>query len=66
MQIAGQIADWAAVCDGTNNPQNRIAQGYLQLDLTIQYLSIVEKLIVNIQGGQTVTITRASTTQVAA
>jgi len=46
-------------CDLTNNKPDRIALGYLQDDLNARYLSIAEKLIVNLQGGQSV-VTRAS------
>ena len=61
MQTQGQIADWQAVCDGTNNPLSRVSQGYLQEDIQVQYLSVVEKILVNLQGGQSVIITRVST-----
>ncbi|MFS2114313.1 phage tail sheath C-terminal domain-containing protein [Herbaspirillum frisingense] len=47
-------------CDLTNNSISRIGLGYLQDDLNVRYLSIAEKLIVNMQGGQSV-VTRAST-----
>jgi len=47
-------------CDLTNNSISRIGLGYLQDDLNVRYLSIAEKLIVNMQGGQPV-VTRAST-----
>lgn len=49
-------------CDtgpGGNNPQNRLALGIRQADVRVQYLSVTEYLIVNLQGGQSVTINRA-------
>jgi hypothetical protein len=46
--------------DGSNNPQQRVALGYMQADVKVQYLSVVEKFIVNMEGGQSVTISRQS------
>lgn len=43
-----------------NNPQNRVALGYMQADVKVRYLSVVEKFIVNLEGGQSVSITRQS------
>lgn len=48
--------------DNTNNPQNRVALGYAQMDVKVRYLSIVEKFIVNVEGGQSVQINRQTTT----
>jgi phage tail sheath protein FI len=47
--------------DNSNNPQNRVALGYAQMDVKVRYLSIVEKFIVNVEGGQSVQINRQST-----
>jgi hypothetical protein len=46
--------------DNTNNPQNRVALGYMQADVKVRYLSVIEKLLVNIEGGQSVSINRQS------
>lgn len=48
-------------CDLNNNLPQRIAAGYLQVDVKVRYLSVVEYLIVNLEGGQTVTINRVNT-----
>ncbi len=40
--------------------------GMFILSVTVQYLAIIEKFIINYMGGQTVQIQRVSTTQVAA
>lgn len=48
-------------CDLGNNPAARISAGYLQVDLKARYLSVVEYLIVNLEGGQTVNINRVNT-----
>ena len=61
MGSQNQIAAWQVVCDLSNNPVSRIALGYLQADVRIQYLSVVEKFLVNMEGGQSVSIIRQST-----
>jgi hypothetical protein len=53
------IEDWQEVCDDTNNPPNRVALGYMQSDSKVRYQSITEYLIANLEGGQSVQITRA-------
>jgi hypothetical protein len=47
--------------DDSNNPQGRVALGYAQMDVKVRYLSIVEKFIVNVEGGQSVQINRQTT-----
>ncbi len=42
--------------DSTNNPITQVGRGYMQADIQVQYLSITEKFIVNLQGGQTVQV----------
>lgn len=42
----------------SNNPLSREALGYLQADVQVQYYPIVEKFLINIQGGASVQITR--------
>lgn len=44
------------VCDTSNNPPSRTGLGYVQSDAQVQYQSINEKFIVNIEGGQTVQV----------
>jgi hypothetical protein len=44
------------VCDTSNNPASRTGLGYVQSDAEVQYQSINEKFIVNIEGGQTVQV----------
>ena len=39
--------------DKRNNPNAQIAQGILRFDLTLVYLSIIDKVIGNFSGGQT-------------
>ncbi len=58
--IDGSIP-YAVVCGASNNPLSRTALGYVQADVQIQYQGINEKFIVNLQGGQSVTITSSQT-----
>ena len=53
--IDGSIP-YAVVCDASNNPQSRTTLGYVQADVQVRYQGINEKFIVNLQGGQSVTI----------
>lgn len=50
------VLPFAVKCDGDNNPQSRTALGYLQADVQVRYQGIVKQFIVNIEGGQSVTI----------
>jgi hypothetical protein len=47
--------------DANNNPQSRVALGYMQADVMVQYLSVVEFFLINLQGGQSVQIQKLST-----
>lgn len=54
----GMIEAWSVQCDDKNNPPDRVALGYMQADWKVRYLSITETLIVNLEGGQAVSIQR--------
>jgi hypothetical protein len=43
-------------CDAGNNPQNMVALGYMTASVMVTYLSIVEKFIINLEGGQSVQV----------
>jgi hypothetical protein len=47
---------FSVICDTSNNPTSRTGLGYVQSDAQVQYQSINEKFIVNIEGGQTVVV----------
>ena len=51
-------APFGVVCDTSNNPNSRTNLGYVQSDAQIQYQAINEKFIVNMEGGQTVQVSR--------
>jgi hypothetical protein len=47
--------------DSANNIPSRVALGYMQADVKVQYLSVIEKFLINVEGGQSVQINRTST-----
>jgi phage tail sheath protein FI len=47
---------YSVVIDKTNNPDSRVALGYMQADVQVKYLSIIWFFLVNLEGGQTVTV----------
>ncbi|MDR3736038.1 MAG: hypothetical protein P4L10_10945 [Acidobacteriaceae bacterium] len=47
---------YSVICDATNNPFNRTSLGYMQADVNITYAPINTKFLVNLQGGQTVSV----------
>ena len=49
---------FTVICDTSNNPPARTSLGYVQSDAQVQYQSINERFIVNLEGGQTVQVTR--------
>ena len=49
---------FSVICDSSNNPNSRTSLGYVQSDAQVQYQAINEKFIVNIEGGQTVQVSR--------
>jgi len=52
----GTSPPFSVVCDGSNNPITRTSLGYVQCDVQVQYQAINEIFIINLEGGQTVTI----------
>lgn len=67
MEAAGMIGNvnggpaFSVQLDDKNNPMTRVALGYMQADVRVTYLSIVEKFLVNLEGSQA-TVVRQSTT----
>ncbi len=49
---------FSVICDTSNNPVGRTSLGYVQSDAQVQYQAINERFIVNLEGGQTVQVTR--------
>ena len=52
------LLPFSVICDLSNNPSSRTGLGYVQSDSQIQYQAINEKFIVNMEGGQTVQVSR--------
>lgn len=67
LQEQGMIGDvtaptaqaFSVVLDNSNNAFSQVAQGYMQADVRVTYLSIITKLVISVEGGQTVRITAA-------
>jgi hypothetical protein len=51
---------WSITLDDSNNPPARVALGFEQADMAVQYLSVIDNLLINLQAGQSVQITRAA------
>jgi hypothetical protein len=49
---------FGVICDTSNNPNSRTNLGYVQSDAQVRYQAINEKFIVNMEGGQTVQVSR--------
>jgi hypothetical protein len=50
------IDDFQVILDLSNNPPDRIALGYMQADVKVRYLAVVEYFIINLEGGQSVSV----------
>lgn len=67
MEQQGLIGDvnggaaYSVVLDESNNPSSRVALGFQQADVKVVYLSVVEKFIINVEGGVSVQIQRQTT-----
>ncbi len=53
---------YSLVCDSTNNPASQVALGYMRIDARVKYYAVVEKLLVNVEGGASVQILRQGAT----
>jgi hypothetical protein len=62
--VQGGPPAYSIEIDQANNPSARVALGFLQADVQVQYQSIIEKFLINVQGGTNVVIQRAGVTQV--
>ena len=54
---------WKITLDASNNLPSRVALGYMQADIQMQFLSVIEFLLLNVEGGQSVQISRTAVTQ---
>ena len=49
---------YSVVCDISNNPLGQTSLGFVRSDAQVQFQSINEKFIINVEGGQTVVVQR--------
>lgn len=47
--------------DASNNPDARVALGYMQADVQVKYLSVIRYFLVNLEAGQSVTVVTSAT-----
>ena len=57
-----QKQPFSVVFDSSNNPSSRVALGYMQIDCRITYLSVITKLLINVEGGQSVKVSVSGST----
>lgn len=50
------IAPFTVEIDANNNPAQAVQSGYMTANVSVKYLSVVYYFVINLQGGQTVTI----------
>lgn len=58
---SGTGQPWSVTLNDSNNPSGMVALGYQIADVAVTFLSVVEKFIINLQGGQTVQVVKQST-----
>lgn len=51
--------------DASNNPDSRVALGYMQADVQVKYLSVIRYFLVNLEAGQSVTVVASTTPRAA-
>jgi hypothetical protein len=67
LRIQGLIGDvnggpaFSVQLDATNNPDARVALGYMQADVQVKYLSVIRYFLVNLEAGQSVSIVASAT-----
>jgi hypothetical protein len=55
------VLPFGVICDYTNNPPSMTGLGYVTANVQVQYQAINERFIVNLEGGQTVSVLRQAT-----
>lgn len=54
-------AAYSVQIDASNNPSSRVALGYMQADVKVKYLAVIEKFLINVEGGTSVQINKQQT-----
>lgn len=57
---------FSVICDASNNPPSRTGLGYAQADVQVRYQAVIWFLLVNLEGGQTVTVAQQNLPPLAA
>lgn len=58
-------AAFSVQIDAANNPDSRVALGYMQADVQVKYLSVIRYFLVNLEAGQSVSIVASATPRAA-
>jgi hypothetical protein len=67
LQLQNMIGDpnggaaYSVQIDANNNPSSRVALGYMQADVKVKYLAVIEKFLINVEGGTSVQINKQQT-----
>ena len=68
LELQGMIGDvnggpaFSVQCDAKNNPDSQVALGYMTMKVQVKFLSIVWFFLVDLEGGQTVSVQLAGAT----
>ncbi len=58
--FAGYGKAFSVQIDANNNPDSRVALGYMQTDIQVKYWNVVRYFLVNLEGGGSVSVTVSS------
>ena len=50
------MAPYSVILDASNNPSSQVALGYQVANVNVKFLAVVEKFLINVQGGTSVVI----------
>jgi hypothetical protein len=62
-KVGTVIDNFSAQCDLNNNTPDTIRAGYLYATVLVEYLSVINKFVINLTAGQTVQVTASSSPQ---
>jgi hypothetical protein len=70
MQNSSMIGDvnnptkqaFSVILDASNNPSDQVALGYEKANIRVTYLSVITTFLVDLEGGQTVSIVTPTAT----
>jgi hypothetical protein len=53
---------FSVILDASNNPSDQVALGYEKANIRVTYLSVITTFLVDLEGGQTVSIVTPTAT----